>query len=70
MRAAGVGAGEAGASDMGGDLLDCTKVIIIIIPIFKKTFLSNAVEPSPAARQKAGLSMRKGSPPPSRRSAG
>jgi hypothetical protein len=40
MRAAGVGAGEAGASDIGGDLLDCTKVIIIDIPIFKKNFLS------------------------------
>jgi len=67
MRAVGLGAGEAGASDIGDDLLDCTKVIIIDIPIFKKTFLSNAVEPSPAVRLKAGLSTRNGSPPASRR---
>jgi len=54
---------------MGDGLLDCTKVIIVYIPIFKNFSCRNAIEPSPAARLKAGLSTRNRSPPASRRSA-
>jgi hypothetical protein len=52
---------------MGDGLLDCTTVIITDIPIFKNISCRKAIESSPPARLKAGLSTRNGSPPISRR---